>query len=181
MMDRLMSFWEIAWTQMHAEHACVKFLLPCGHRCGGVRNENPCLPCINPTCVRAHRRGSPSSSSSANALSCKPDSDVAVPDEEPLKQDGDDMCMVCFSDSLASAPTIRLGVCRHLFHYHCCRRALEAKWPGPRISFGFTLCPICKTKIEHPALGDLLEPVRTLHDDVRRKALMRLKYEGLDR
>jgi E3 ubiquitin-protein ligase MYCBP2 len=115
-------------------------------------------------------------------LACKlNDKDESVPDEEPLKQDGDDMCMVCFSDSLSSAPVVRLGVCRHLFHYHCCRRALEAKWPGPRISFGFTLCPICKTKMEHPALADLLEPIRTLQDDVRRKALMRLRYEGLDR
>ena len=33
--------------------------------------------------------------------------------------------------------------------------------------------------IDHPVLKDILEPIRTLYEDVRRKALMRLEYEGL--
>ena len=35
--------------------------------------------------------------------------------------------------------------------------------------------------MEHEILGDLLEPFQNLFADVRRKALMRLQYEGLDK
>jgi len=33
--------------------------------------------------------------------------------------------------------------------------------------------------IDHPVLKDLLKPIRDLYDDVKRKAMMRLEYEGL--
>jgi E3 ubiquitin-protein ligase MYCBP2 len=33
--------------------------------------------------------------------------------------------------------------------------------------------------IEHPVLSELLVSVKELYEDVRRKALMRLEYEGL--
>ena len=33
--------------------------------------------------------------------------------------------------------------------------------------------------IDHPLLVDLLKPIQKLYEDVRRKALMRLEYEGL--
>ena len=35
--------------------------------------------------------------------------------------------------------------------------------------------------MNHPALKDLLEPINVLFDDVRKKALMRLEYEGLSK
>lgn len=53
------------------------------------------------------------------------------------------------------------------------------RWTGPRITFGFSLCPICKQDINHPVLSDVLGGIKTLYDDVKRKALMRLEYEGL--
>lgn len=34
--------------------------------------------------------------------------------------------------------------CGHVFHAHCCRNVLKRRWPGPRITFTFSLCPICK-------------------------------------
>ena len=34
--------------------------------------------------------------------------------------------------------------CGHVFHYHCCRRVLMKRWAGPRITFAFSQCPICK-------------------------------------
>ena len=34
--------------------------------------------------------------------------------------------------------------CGHVFHLHCAKVILEKKWAGPRITFGFSLCPICK-------------------------------------
>ncbi|XP_054723026.1 E3 ubiquitin-protein ligase MYCBP2-like [Uloborus diversus] len=135
--------------QEHASNACSK-MLNCGHMCGGIYNENPCLPCL-------HRCGGDSSN---------------------LKQDADDMCMICFIEALAYAPAIQLS-CGHLFHLHCCRAVLTKKWSGPRITFRFSLCPICQAPMDHSVLKDLLDPARNLFEDVKRKALMRLEYEGL--
>lgn len=53
------------------------------------------------------------------------------------------------------------------------------RWVGPRITFGFSLCPICKVPMDHPTLAEQLASVKELYEDVRRKALMRLEYEGL--
>lgn len=95
-----------------------------------------------------------------------------------LRQDGDDMCMVCFSESLFAAPCIQLA-CNHVFHWHCIRTILQKRWSGGRISFNFSQCPICKVPIEHPSLLTLLENIQILYEDVKRKSLMRLEYEGL--
>ncbi|XP_050423071.1 E3 ubiquitin-protein ligase MYCBP2 isoform X2 [Adelges cooleyi] len=135
--------------QLHAHNACQK-VLKCGHLCGGIKDEMECLPCLN-GCVNEE-----------NAR---------------LKQDADDMCMICFTDALSAAPSIQL-VCGHVFHYQCCKRVLINKWSGPRIAFGFQQCPICKHPIDHSCLADLLDPIRGLMADVKRKALMRLEYEG---
>ncbi|XP_075774972.1 E3 ubiquitin-protein ligase MYCBP2 isoform X15 [Pelodiscus sinensis] len=135
--------------QEYAKVACSK-THPCGHPCGGVKNEEHCLPCLH-GCDK-------------NATT--------------LKQDADDMCMICFTEALSAAPAIQLE-CSHVFHLQCCRRVLENRWLGPRITFGFMSCPICKNKINHTVLKDLLDPIKELYEDVRRKALMRLEYEGL--
>ncbi|XP_077200064.1 E3 ubiquitin-protein ligase MYCBP2 isoform X19 [Paroedura picta] len=135
--------------QEYAKIACSK-THPCGHPCGGVKNEEHCLPCLH---------GCDKSATT-------------------LKQDADDMCMICFTEALSAAPAIQLD-CSHIFHLQCCCRVLENKWLGPRITFGFMLCPICKNKINHTVLKDLLDPIKELYEDVKRKALMRLEYEGL--
>ncbi|XP_039221610.1 E3 ubiquitin-protein ligase MYCBP2 isoform X15 [Crotalus tigris] len=136
--------------QEYAKLACSK-THPCGHPCGGVRNEGQCLPCLH---------GCDKSTTTA------------------LKQDADDMCMICFTEALSAAPAIQLD-CSHIFHLQCCCRVLENRWLGPRITFGFMSCPICKNKINHLVLKDLLDPIKELYEDVKRKALMRLEYEGL--
>ncbi|XP_059355583.1 E3 ubiquitin-protein ligase MYCBP2 isoform X7 [Carassius carassius] len=135
--------------QEYAKLACSK-THPCGHPCGGVKNEELCLPCLH---------------------GC--DKSAAC-----LKQDADDMCMICFTEALSAAPAIQMD-CSHVFHLQCTRRVLENRWLGPRITFGFMSCPICKNKINHSVLKDLLDPIKELYEDVRRKALMRLEYEGL--
>ncbi|CAI5771738.1 E3 ubiquitin-protein ligase MYCBP2 isoform X11 [Podarcis lilfordi] len=135
--------------QEYAKIACSK-THPCGHPCGGVKNEEHCLPCLH---------GCDKSTTT-------------------LKQDADDMCMICFTEALSAAPAIQLD-CSHIFHLQCCCRVLENRWLGPRITFGFMSCPICKNKINHTVLKDLLDPIKELYEDVKRKALMRLEYEGL--
>jgi len=142
----------------HSQIACTK-TLGCGHYCGGIRDECPCLPCLH-GCVGTDN-----------------DADDAVTVNR-LRQDADDMCMICFADSLSSAPVILLD-CSHAFHWHCCRTALKRRWPGPRITFTFMLCPICKQDMCHAALEPLLAPLKTLRSDVQRKARMRLEYEGV--
>lgn len=123
-------------------------VLACGHQCGGVVNERKCLPCLQ-GCAGAQ-----------------------------LKQDGEDMCMICFCEALSCAPAVQLK-CGHVFHHHCAKAVLQNGWSGPRITFSFSLCPICKSPIEHSSLEEILAPIRSLYDDVHRKALMRLEYEGL--
>ncbi|KAF5304151.1 hypothetical protein FQA39_LY01936 [Lamprigera yunnana] len=134
--------------QEYARTACTK-LLNCGHMCGGVQGETVCLPCLH-----------------------------GCSSEPSLRQDADDMCMICFTEALSCAPAIQLK-CGHVFHLHCSKAALMKRWAGPRITFSFALCPICKDNIEHIMLSGLLAPVHELYKDVRRKALMRLEYEGL--
>ncbi|XP_070552183.1 E3 ubiquitin-protein ligase MYCBP2-like isoform X2 [Ptychodera flava] len=101
--------------QKHAENACGK-THPCGHQCGGIKEEERCLPCLYGCSGNKH--GS------------------------MLKQDADDMCMICFTEALSAAPAIQIN-------------------------------------IEHGVLRDLLSAIRALEEDVQRKAVMRLEYEGL--
>lgn len=135
--------------QEYSKTACTK-LLNCGHICGGIQGETTCLPCL---------------------YGCSADT--------TLKQDAEDMCMICFTEALSCAPAIQLK-CGHVFHLHCCKMVLIKQWAGPRISFAFSLCPICKANIEHPVLEELLMPIKEIYNDVKRKAQMRLEYEGLN-
>lgn len=64
--------------QEHARNACSK-LHPCGHMCGGIKGEAVCLPCLH-------------------GCSSNP----------TLKQDADDMCMICFTEALSCAPAIQV-------------------------------------------------------------------------
>ena len=65
--------------QEYSRNACLK-TLDCGHPCGGVREESECLPCL----FRC-----------SGAVAC-------------LKQDADDMCMICFTEALSAAPAIQV-------------------------------------------------------------------------
>jgi hypothetical protein len=103
----------LIYLQENFYFSCLK-TLPCGHHCGGVRDEAICLPCLK---------------------GCSPPSVV--------RQDAEDMCMICFTESLGAAPAIQLA-CRHVYHFTCIRRNLEKRWPGARITFSFANCPICK-------------------------------------
>lgn len=143
--------------QEYAANSCMK-IKGCGHLCGGVANEKKCLPCLQHVNLE-------------NQL-------AEATNDPKLTQDADDMCMICFVEALSCAPAIQLE-CGHVFHYHCCSTVLEKKWSGARITFGFSLCPICKSDIQHEMLSEILEPINNLRNDVKRKALMRIKYEGV--
>lgn len=124
-------------------------VLTCGHFCGGIADEATCLPCLH---------------------GCSGGNDFS--------QEASDMCMICYTEPLSSIPSIQLD-CSHVFHFHCCQKILEKRWNGPRITFGFRNCPICKYQISHVELKPQLGPIELLYRDVEEKALMRLEYEGL--
>ena len=134
--------------QERAKNAC-RGSLPCSHMCGGVKEETEHLPCLH---------------------GCQK--------EAKLKQDGEDMCMVCYTDSLFAAPSVQLK-CGHIFHFHCTWKSLESKWNGPRILFRFLFCSICQTSpLEAPQLEKVFRPMMSLYEKVKTKALMRLEYEN---
>ncbi|ULT86357.1 hypothetical protein L3Y34_006204 [Caenorhabditis briggsae] len=130
----------------YAKTAC-QVMHNCNHFCGGIRNEEDCLPC----------------------LTCK---------KSEATQDGDDLCVICFTERLGAAPCISLG-CGHIFHYHCVRAILERRWNGPRIVFRFMQCPLCLKIMDHQGLQDLIEPLKVIRQEVVYKAKMRLEYDGL--
>ena len=63
-----------------AEEVCDR-TLACGHPCSGLRGENDCLPCLYHDCAK---------------------------DASKLKQDADDMCMICYTEGLSCAPCIQV-------------------------------------------------------------------------
>jgi E3 ubiquitin-protein ligase MYCBP2 len=70
--------------------------------------------------------------------------------------------------------------CTHTYHAGCVRQLLENKWVGARITFGFMQCPLCKKDMQHPYTKDLMDVFTELLEDVQRKCLVRVKYEGLE-
>lgn len=125
--------------------------LPCGHLCYGIAGERSHLVCLHEDC-----------SDAADGV------------------DGSDLCNICFCEELSAAPAIRLG-CGHVMHYACALEKLRKRWPGPRITFGFMLCPICRREMSHPALESELKEIRAIKKSVEEKALKRLKDMGLDK
>ena len=70
-------------SQSYAKSACSR-TLPCGHACGGILNEKRCLPCLH---------------------GCHTS---LTPEVVMLKQDAEDMCMICFTEALSAAPAIQV-------------------------------------------------------------------------
>lgn len=128
-------------------------VLSCGHLCLGVRNEPTDCPCLFPEC--------PERSEQVNATTT-------------------DYCDICKSETLEDAPCVVMP-CNHVFHYQCVRKKIDIGWPKAYISFEFSYCPTCRTPMEHPKLGDIVDPLRSLEMILKEKGLKRLKYEGRDK
>lgn len=73
-----LKFDEYLILQEYSREACTR-TLDCSHVCGGIKGEMNCLPCL---------------------LGCSADA--------TLKQDADDMCMICFSEALSAAPCLQV-------------------------------------------------------------------------
>ena len=132
----------------------------------------------------ASASASSSSAASPPALSatrrCLPCLDDACAAAGGLTQARGDYCGICYVEALHAQPCIQLA-CKHIFHLDCCRKKLQARWSGSRITFVFAECATCRVPMAHWALDDLLAPLRALQTDVEAAAVQRLRLEGLER
>lgn len=146
------------------EQACNK-LLACGHACPGHDGEISCLPCMQADCNGPKEE------------------EMMKTGDKGMGQSGEDYCNICFVESLASAPCIKIG-CGHVFHYECLKKKVQSKWHTPRIYFTFCKCPLCQKWItveEGHKLAPQLKEIRDLFDDISKKSFERLKFEGMDK
>lgn len=64
-------------------------------------------------------------------------------------------------------------------------KILKTRWQSPRIVFGFTNCPQCKSiKISAPhcpAISQQTNEINKFEQEVMEKSLLRIKFEGLDK
>ena len=107
----------------------------CGHRCGGVRGEEECLPCLQSCCNEGTKN---------------------LPDKS-------DLCEICYTCDLGEEPTVQLA-CGHFFHANCVLELLKHKWATLRIQFAFMNCPKCKRPIEADHVDEIYEEVMKLTD-----------------
>ena len=132
-------------------------MLPCGHPCYGFRGESRCLPCLNEECAKKH------------------------PELHNVNED--EYCAICYTSGLGDAPCI-MPDCGHICHIDCLLSRLKKRWPGPRITFSFCECPMCRKWASAPYSPEVtkeMELIKATYEDIRKKAVDRLKYEGLDK
>lgn len=152
--DLVLSVCETKDCKQQLQHACSR-RLECGHRCGGIRGERSCLPCLEDNCHENAQLSKGHALPSAN-----------------------DWCTICMVDTLRNAPSIQLK-CGHVFHFDCAKKKLKEGFPGPEISFGFLKCPQCSEYMDHASLEGILRKPLELLSLVKEKSLKRLKIEKL--
>lgn len=160
-------------------HAACEKTLACGHYCGGITKEAKCLPCIHEECSR---NGQQSASDFCNMCWT-----------EDLGRYGRDLvltgkCSLHSAQVWALVPLLlrdlhtgeevaRLGVSLLICE-------------GPRITFNFACCPLCKAEIRHPALTQIVASIEELKKTLtvvvstpmtmQARAVNRLKFEGME-
>ena len=102
--------------------------------------------------------------------------------DEECEGRGNDYCIICYTEGIGSAPSVKLR-CGHIFHFHCLSTTINKRWNGPRITFNFAKCPSCQAWVNtpfHDEITQRLAQVFALYEDIKDKALKRLKFEGMD-
>ena len=116
----------------------------CGHKCGGVKDEGECLPCLEPECIQGTNL--------------------------PQK---DELCGICYTCELHEEPGVQLS-CGHIFHANCVVELLKHKWASLRITFSFMSCPQCKAPIEVDhveSIADEIDKLTVLRSELQVKAM----------
>ena len=139
------------------KQACDK-TLPCGHLCYGFKGEKQCLPCLNEDCVKKN------------------------PGLTKGQQEGD-FCAICQISGIGDEPSV-ITECGHIYHAGCLLSRIKKRWPGPRMTFSFCQCPACRAWVnapQHPEISAQMKHIKEIYEDVRKKAVERMKFEGLDK
>ena len=129
----------------------------CGHKCTGVKNEEQCLPCLQPECAAAD------------------ESNTNLPSS-------DELCTICYTCELQEEPCVQLS-CGHIFHANCVLELLKHKWSTLRITFAFMSCPNCKKPIDIQHVDEIydeLEKLQILRSEIQVQAMKICKKEGHD-
>ena len=90
----------------------------------GVCSNEECTEKYNKTCKRILECG--------HQCNGNVDEETCLPClrncSETLRQDADDMCVICFTESLAAAPSSKLVTCGHIHHTACLVNVTSAGW-----------------------------------------------------
>lgn len=135
--------------------SCKK-VLACGHDCPGHSKESKCLPCLDSNCKNYN---------------------------DQYDQDLESYCAICYSESIGSAPNVKLD-CGHIFHHHCIVERLHKKWIGPEINLKFIKCISCNAWLSSPNNTDIqlvISPFLDLNKKIIEMTTERIKFEGLDK
>jgi hypothetical protein len=67
-----------------------------------------------------------------------------------------------------------------VFHLECLKTKLSRGWNAAAIDFSFLKCPLCESRVKHPAFNAIMAPFLALEEKVGVKAMERLAFEGLE-
>lgn len=70
-------------------------------------------------------------------------------------------CAVCFEE----CSVLQLG-CEHTYCLACLEGQLAARWPGPRVTFQYLQCALCRAPLAHELIQEALEKHRELRSRV---------------
>eukprot|EP01084_Bolivina_argentea_P075659 137132_1 len=87
-----------------------------------------------------------------------------------IKDTNKDACLLCVVEELGYGPCIEMQ-CHHVFHYQCIRKKLMLGSPTMCIDFKFMNCPLCKIPMVHPALEDIIGPLKKLQSRITKEAV----------
>jgi hypothetical protein len=93
----------------------------------------------------------------------------------------DDYCPICYTSGIGDAPSIK-PECGDICHVDCLFNRLKKCWSGPRITFAFCECPTYRKWVnapQNPEVAAEMKKVKDIFEDIRKKSMDRLKYEGL--
>ncbi len=120
-----------------AKNLCTK-TLDCGHACNGVRDEDPCLPCLK-GCAKG-----------------------------TIFMDSDDLCPICFTSSLSEEPCIVLDCRHVFHFRCISRlMGMGWSGPRITFGYcRCPTCSTSLITVTHPRLAPIIAPVRQLYEEV---------------
>jgi len=85
------------------------------------------------------------------------------------------LCFVCMDEK-----DLLVLDCKHGFCMECLLEQLFARWTGPRVTFNYMKCGLCRAVLAHKELGSILREHNTLHCQAVEVARRKFCSDGLD-